>query len=146
VNDDAITSKIFFIFRTNLRHEHRHGATLYALCAPPSVHSVLNLYSASLRRVPHPCGLCKGASFFPLYSIKTGDQLFATPPDYCGSAPSCFNLVSALSWIALRRASGSVVSDFKSSSAFFAFSRAKCFCPSARYASDRLSYTLGEFG
>ena len=47
-------------------------------------------------------------------------------------SPSCLSFCSALARISLRRASGSAVSVASSSSAFFAFWRAKSFCPSAR--------------
>lgn len=49
----------------------------------------------------------------------------------CFSA-SCFSFCSALSLMALRRASGSFVSEASRSSAFRAFSFANSFCPSAK--------------
>src|ERR1700681_4439764 len=59
---------------------------------------------------------------------------------------SCFIFCSALSRMSLRRSSLSAVSFASSSTAFFAFCSAISFCPSARYASDTLSYTFGELG
>src|SRR3979411_2200238 len=63
-----------------------------------------------------------------------------------GPFPMCVMFCSALALIPLRRSSGSVVSEGKSSKAFLAFWRAKSLCPSVKYASERLSYTFGELG
>ena len=56
-----------------------------------------------------------------------------------GLFPSCFNFCSALSRMSFFLASSGVESVASFSSAFFAYSSAKSFCPLARYASDKLS-------
>jgi hypothetical protein len=65
---------------------------------------------------------------------------------YQGAAPSFLSFCWALSRITWRHASESLVSEASRTNAFSAYCRARSFCPSAKYTSERLSLALADSG
>ena len=61
-------------------------------------------------------------------------------------SPSCLSFCWALVRISLRRGSESLVSEASRANAFSAYCRARSFSPSAKYASERLSFASADSG